>query len=80
MYGEPLILSGVEQRTVYSLRPSALVCCHDFMLREYAPQRNRSALVEEYPHLCRGEGATRRMLQDGTCLLDRDLGKPFDEL
>ena len=49
-------------------------------MRERPAQRDWSALVEEYAHLSRGEGAARRMLQHGASLLDSYARKPLDEL
>jgi len=37
-------------------------------------------LVEEYAHLGRSQGATRRMLQYGANLLNCDAGEPLNEL
>ena len=77
---ESLTFGGVEQSAILELGPSALVGGNNLVLREYRPQRNGSALIEEDAHLCWSQGATRRMLQHGTSLFDGDTRKPLDEL
>lgn len=70
-----------EQLAVLESRPPKIVRGGDFMPDKVMPKRRRRALVEENPHLrCCGQCALGGVLQNGTCLLERDARKKLDEL
>lgn len=76
---ETACLSGVEQFTVRQLRPTALICGYDFVVRQMVPQGRRCVLIEEDAHLGRRERAARCMFKHSAHLRKRDSGEPFDE-
>ena len=65
---------------IFQSRPAALVGSSDFVADQFAPQRHRSAVVEQDPHLCNCEWASGSMLEHCTGLIQRDAGKPFNKL
>jgi len=77
---EPSVFRGGNEGTVLQARPAALEGGFDSVLRKGPAQGCRCALVEEDLHLCGGEGATGRMLENRTRLLESDSREPFDEL
>ena len=77
---ERVALGSVKQFAVLQLRPTAFVCSGYFVRHEGLPQRDRSALVKQYSHLSRGQGASRGMFQNGANLVERDTRKPLHEL
>ena len=50
------------------------------MLRQGFPQRDRSALVKQYTHLGRSQGASRSVFQNGANLFKGDARKPLNKL
>ena len=79
-HGKAFLLRRVKQLPVFQLRPTPFEGGGNFVLRQRVTQRFRSALIEQYAHLCRGKRTACGVIEYGTNLLQSDTRKPFHEL
>jgi hypothetical protein len=56
------------------------VSSRDLVIRQSLAQRRRSPLIKQDTHSGRRQRASRRVLQDGTDLIDRDSREPLHKL
>jgi len=59
---EAILLGSVEELAVLQLRPPFFVGRGNFVPCERGAEGYRHALIEEYAHLCVGQGAARSMV------------------
>jgi hypothetical protein len=77
---ESSLFGSVEELAVLQRRPAAFVSSRDLVIRQSLAQRRRSPLIKQDTHSGRRQRASRRVLQDGTDLIDGDPREPLHKL